>query len=61
MTTGEKIATLRKKNNLTQEQLAEVLGVARQSVSRWEMDVHKGDLAVGASYVFGKTAAFKSY
>lgn len=39
MTTGEKIAALRKKNNLTQEQLAEVLGVARQSVSRWEMDV----------------------
>lgn len=39
MTTGEKIAILRKKKNLTQEQLAEVLGVARQSVSRWEMDV----------------------
>lgn len=39
MTTGEKIAILRKKNNMTQEQLAEVLGVARQSVSRWEMDV----------------------
>ena len=39
MTTGEKIATLRKKNNMTQEQMAEVLGVARQSVSRWEMDV----------------------
>lgn len=39
MTTGEKIAALRKKNNMTQEQLAEVLGVARQSVSRWEMDV----------------------
>ena len=39
MTTGEKIANLRKKKNLTQEQLAEILGVARQSVSRWEMGV----------------------
>lgn len=39
MTTGEKIASLRKKNNLTQEQLAEILNVTRQSVSRWEMDV----------------------
>ena len=38
MTTGEKIAALRKKKNLTQEQLAEVLNVSRQSVSRWEMD-----------------------
>ena len=39
MTTGEKIAMLRKKNELTQEQLAEILKVSRQSVSRWEMDV----------------------
>lgn len=39
MTTGEKLATLRKKKNLTQEQLAEILNVSRQSVSRWEMDV----------------------
>lgn len=38
MTTGEKIAMLRKRKNITQEQLAEMLGVARQSVSRWEMD-----------------------
>lgn len=39
MTTGEKIAALRKKRDLTQEQLAEILKVSRQSVSRWEMDV----------------------
>lgn len=38
MTTGEKIALLRKRKNITQEQLAEILGVSRQSVSRWEMD-----------------------
>lgn len=39
MTTGEKLAALRKKKELTQEQLAEILKVSRQSVSRWEMDV----------------------
>lgn len=39
MTTGEKISALRKKKGLTQEQLAEILNVSRQSVSRWEMDI----------------------
>ncbi len=39
MTTGEKIATYRKKNNMTQEQLAELLQVSRQSVSKWESDL----------------------
>lgn len=38
MTTGEKIAVLRKKNGITQEQMSEMLQVSRQSVSRWEMD-----------------------
>lgn len=33
---SEKLLTLRKSNNLTQEQLAESLGVSRQSVSKWE-------------------------
>ncbi len=38
MTTGEKIAALRKAKGITQETLAESLKVSRQSVSRWEMD-----------------------
>ena len=38
MTTGEKIAALRRKKGITQEQLSEILNVSRQSVSRWEMD-----------------------
>lgn len=33
---GEKIRELRKKNNVTQEQLAEVLSVSFQAVSKWE-------------------------
>lgn len=39
MTLGEKITKLRKENNYTQEQLAEILGVSRQSVSKWESDI----------------------
>lgn len=33
---SEKLFTLRKANDLTQEQLAEKLEVSRQSISKWE-------------------------
>lgn len=39
MTLGEKIAKQRKEMNCTQEQLADMLGVSRQSVSKWESDI----------------------
>lgn len=39
MTFGGKLAKLRKENNLTQEQLADILSVSRQSVSKWESDL----------------------
>ncbi len=38
MTIGEKITKIRKENNLTQEQLAELMHISRQSVSKWELD-----------------------
>lgn len=38
MTTGTKLAKLRKEAGYTQEQLAELLDVSRQSVSKWESD-----------------------
>lgn len=39
MNLGKKIAELRKKNNLSQEELAEKVGVARQTISKWEIGV----------------------
>ena len=41
---GENIRDYRKKNNLTQEQFAERLGVTYQSVSRWENGTTYPDL-----------------
>ena len=38
MTTGEKIATLRREHKLSQEALGEKLGLSRQAVSKWEAD-----------------------
>ena len=38
MTTGEKIVHLRISNGISQEQLAKLLKVSRQSVSKWESD-----------------------
>lgn len=38
MTIGQKIIQLRNSMGISQEKLAELLGVSRQSVSKWEMD-----------------------
>ena len=34
---NEKLVMLRKQQNLSQEQVSEKLGVARQTVSKWEL------------------------
>lgn len=39
MTLGEKIAKQRKERNYTQEQFADILGVSRQSISKWESNI----------------------
>lgn len=37
MSFGENLQSIRKKNHLSQEALAEMLGVSRQAVSKWEL------------------------
>lgn len=43
-TIGKRIAELRKNNNLKQDELAEVLGVSPQAVSKWENDISCPDI-----------------
>ena len=44
MELGNKIIKLRKKEKLSQEQLSEKLGVTRQTISNWELNVTKPDI-----------------
>lgn len=44
MTTGERIQQLRKTAGLSQEQLADIVGVSRQAVSKWETDQSSPDI-----------------
>ena len=37
MNFGENLQNIRKKNHMSQEDLAELLGVSRQAVSKWEL------------------------
>ena len=46
MTIGEKIKDLRKKNDLTQEKLANYLNVSCQAISKWECGVASPDLSL---------------
>ena len=40
MTLGDKLSKLRKENNYTHEQLADILGVSRQAISKWKATLH---------------------
>ena len=57
MSLGEKIYTLRVKNNMSQGDLAEKLDVSRQSVSKWENNsaVPELDKIIRMSEMFGVT------
>ena len=46
MNLGNRIRELRKKNNVTQEQLATALNLSPQAVSKWEMNVGYPDIAL---------------
>ena len=46
MQIGNNIKFLRQKNNLTQEQLAERLGVSYQAVSKWETNANTPDISL---------------
>ena len=46
MTIGERIKELRKKNDLTQEKLADYLCVSYQAVSKWECGLSSPDLSL---------------
>ncbi len=43
MSIGERIVALRTKQNITQAQLAKILDISRQAVSKWESDLSAPD------------------
>lgn len=44
MNLGNKISDLRRKNNLSQEELGEQVGVTRQTISKWELEETTPDI-----------------
>lgn len=66
MTTGERLTELRNKLGLSQEQMADELGVKRSTYAKWEKDTNKPtrklkDIAayfhVTTDYILGRTDA----
>lgn len=57
MSIGNKILELRKKEKLSQEQLAEKLNVTRQTISNWELEQTNPDIsqAIELSKIFNVT------
>ena len=60
MLLSEKIMSLRKRNGWSQEELAQKLGVSRQSVSKWESMASMPDIQkiMAMSELFGVSTEF---
>ena len=60
MTLGEKLQRLRKARGMSQEELAARMGVSRQAVSRWELNLALPDTenVVRLSELFGVTTDY---
>ena len=60
MILADKIIELRKKNGWSQEELAEMLGVSRQSISKWESAQSVPDMnrILKLSDIFGVTTDY---
>lgn len=50
-TLGKRIAALRREKNLRQDDLAEMLLVSPQAVSKWENDQTCPDIKIGRAHV----------
>ncbi len=57
---GEKVRFLRKKNNLTQSQLAEIIGVTKSMVSSYETSIRlpSYDVLIKLAYTFKVTTDY---
>ena len=60
MSIAERILTLRKSKGMSQEQLAEAVGVSRQAVSKWESEQASPDpeKIIAMSEIFGVTTDY---
>ena len=60
MTFGEKLQRLRQRAGMSQDVLAEKLGVSRQAVSRWERDetMPETDKVIALAELFGVTTDY---
>ncbi len=60
MTLGNKLQNLRKERNMSQEDLANLLNISRQAISKWELDQSLPDTAniIAISKIFNVTTDY---